>query len=275
MEVVVGGRSIPYLLRGSRPNTIVFLPALGTQSSMWERQISVFSGTHTVIAPEFGGHDAGSQELTLASLADDLVRVLDAVGNTWVHVVGISMGGMVAQEFALRYPDRTRSLVLVNTASRYDQSARSALLERATTVEREGMASIADATIGRWFTAGFVKSGEPIVDRIRAMLRSANPATYAAAARAVADVNTFERLSQIDVPTLVVRGEQDVSMPPVASEELKDAIHGARMVTIPDAAHLLAVQSPEPFQDLLAPFLQAVDEDAEVKPDRAEPVHPW
>jgi 3-oxoadipate enol-lactonase len=275
MEVLVEGRPVPYLLQGSRPSTIVFLPPLGALASIWEPQIEAFSVRYTVVVPELGGHHGVALDVSLASLSRDLAAVLDAVGSTWAHVVGLSLGGMVGLEFALTYPERVRSLVLVNSTSRLGDDARSTFRARADSAEREGMEPIVDGTLSRWFSPSFLASNETVVQGVRDMLLSADPRSYARVARTIASVDSYERLSAIAAPTLIVRGSEDTSMPPLASQELAEAIPGARFETVGGTAHVSPLQAAAEFNAVLESFLAAIDEHVEEDADRAEPMHPW
>ncbi|HCG03365.1 MAG TPA: hypothetical protein DEV93_22860 [Chloroflexi bacterium] len=275
MEVVIGDRTIPYLLKGSRPGTIVFLPALGTRASMWSKQIDRFSDRYTVVAPELGGHDSTSSGASFEDLVRDLESVLGATGATWAHVVGISLGGMIAQEFALRCPERVLSLTLVNTTSRYSEETREAFRRRAKTVEQEGMSTIAESVLQRWFTPAFLQSHSEELSTVRSMLLKADPHAYASMARVVADVDTYERLPQIEVPTLVVRADEDASMPSEASGQLAARIPNAELARVPRLAHLFPVEGPEAFDALFSPFLDRATKLGVLDWEREEPAHAW
>jgi pimeloyl-ACP methyl ester carboxylesterase len=275
MEVVIGDRRVSYLLKGSRPDTIVFLPSLGTTAAMWVPQIDVFSRRYTVVAPEFGGHNGFHDGTSLEGCADDLEAVLDAVGSTWVHIVGISMGGMIAQHFGIRFPDRVRSLVLVNTTCRWTDDGRQRMRERADLVEREGMHPVVDGLMARWFTDSPFEQGSPGRGVIRSMLLQADPRSYAAAARAVSQIDTCEHLSRIVAKALVVRAESDASMPDTAALELSQRILRAELVSMPELAHLCTVQAPQSFNSLLGSFLDRVEAEAQDDIERTEPAHPW
>jgi pimeloyl-ACP methyl ester carboxylesterase len=275
MEVVVEGRRVPYLLRGSRPDTIVFLPALGTTAAMWWPQINRFADKYTIVVPEFGGHDPLSEPITLQRLATDLAAVLNAVGSTWVHVVGISLGGMIAQQLAVENPDRTRSLVLINTTCRYTDEGRQSLLDRAALVEREGMEAVTDTILARWFTDTPFESGAVGRDAIRAMLLSADPHAYATAARAAAAVDTYAELPGIGARTLIVRADGDTSMPAEAAGTLEERIPRSQIESMPGLAHLCPVQAPSAFSSLLERFLEEVEKESADDLERTEPAHPW
>jgi 3-oxoadipate enol-lactonase len=275
MEVVVGDRRVPYLLKGSQPNTIVFLPALGTEASVWEETANRFADRYTVVALETGGHSGTPERIDLNQYADDVRAVLDAVGSTWAHLVGLSLGGMVAQEFALAQPDRVRSLTLVNTTSRLPPEVAAVYRDRAKKVEIGGISPILESTLARWFTADFLSSNSATVQRVRGILEQADPASYAAAARAIANVSTYDRLGAIAAPTLVIHGSEDASMPPGASEEIAQRVQQGRVAVMDGLSHMAPIQDPEAFIALLEPFLREADEDAMEDPARIEPVHPW
>jgi 3-oxoadipate enol-lactonase len=274
MEVVVGDRAIPYLLKGSRPGTIVFLPSLGTRASMWAVQMDHFSDRFTVVAPELGGYAPAAPGTTLQTLARDVESILDAVGSSWTHVVGISLGGMIAQEFALRCPDRVLSLTLVNTTGRYSAEAREAFRQRADTVERDGMGAIVETVLQRWFTDAFLQFSSVALTAVREMLLRCNFHSYAAVARAVSEVDTYDRLPRIEAPSLVIRAEGDTSLPEEASEELSARIPTARLARVPRLAHLFPVEDPAAFDSLFSPFLESAIR-AHSSDEREEPAHAW
>lgn len=275
MRAVGIGSNIGYDLYGNGHHALLLLPALGADARVWEHQVNFFTPEYTVIACETGGHEPiflVEKRPSLREYAAAAIEVLDAVGVSRANVMGVSMGGMVAQELALAYSDRVDRLVLVSTTSQYPRDSRVALLERAQTACSEGMEPIADAAVRRWFTAQYASAQAETVADIRQMLLSADPKSYAEAARAVAAVDTAARLGEISAPTLVVVGGQDESMPPGAGEALANGIRGARMVRLPQAAHLCNFEAAEDFNRETRSFL-ATPSDGSA--DDLQPLSPW
>jgi 3-oxoadipate enol-lactonase len=256
MQVISAGRTVRYDLHGSGRRPVLLLPALGASSVMWSPQLEYFSA-YTVIACETGGHypTGGGESVRLADYAQDVCAVLDAVGLQRAHLVGLSMGGMVAQEVALAAAERVSALVLVSTTSSYPGENRELLRRRAATAEGEGMEAVVEGIVGRWFTETYRESDPDQVDAVRRDLLDADAGQYARAARAVADVNTTERLSAIDVPTLIVRGAADHSLPEDAGPTLVRSIRGARSIVMQDAAHLCNVEQAAGFNHVVREFL--------------------
>ncbi|MCA1598327.1 MAG: alpha/beta fold hydrolase, partial [Chloroflexi bacterium] len=133
MQIVLDGATLSYELIGNGYRPVVLLPALGTTGAVWRHQIAVLQDRHTVITCETGGHERLApdlREVSLGHIARLVLAVLDAVGVDEADVMGVSMGGMVAQELAIAYPGRVRSVVLVSTVCSYEEPAREALRTR-------------------------------------------------------------------------------------------------------------------------------------------------
>lgn len=263
MQLSVGDRTLEYDVRGDGADALIFIPALGATRAMWEPQVPQFEADFTVVLYEPGGHypQGGSgDKITLWGMADDLEALATAVGARRPHLVGLSMGGMIAQTFAIRYRDRVKSLVLASTTSSYPEESRRQIAQRAEIASREGMGPLINGTIERWFTDAFRQAHSETVDWIRGMLRSADPWAYAAAARAVSEVDTTARLRDIAAPTLVLKPESDQSMPADAASVLESHIPAARCKVIDAASHLCNVENPEAFNREVSEFVRGVNE---------------
>jgi 3-oxoadipate enol-lactonase len=261
MRLVINSHALDYDVAGTGAETIVFIHALGVTRAMWWPQVERFQRDYRVVVYDAAGHDSppstGGQP-SLADYARDLHGLILGLGIERPCLVGISMGGMVAQVYAIHYPRELSSLVLACTTSDYSEDARRQLEQRAATAEREGMAPLVDATLGRWFTPDFREQHPEVVNRIRAMLQIADPRAYAMAARAVAAVDTREDLPRIAVPTLILRAERDASMGPEAAAALRNGIPRAEIQVIEDAAHLCNVQRPDAFNRAVSDFIRKI-----------------
>ncbi len=249
MKVVANGIAQYYLRLGSGP-PVVLIHALGLDHRLWEPQLSLLAASCTVFAYDVRGHgqsDVPAGPYSLAELVDDLTGLLEALGVDAAHLVGISLGGIIAQEFALAFPRRIRSLVLADTTSEYNQEARRQFAERARIAEERGMAPLVEPTIERWFTAEFRQSSPGAVAKIRQILENTHPLGYAATCRAIAQIDITERLVAVEAPTLVLVGSEDSSTPPEMALRIHEYIPGSRYVVISDVAHLSNVARSEEF----------------------------
>jgi pimeloyl-ACP methyl ester carboxylesterase len=201
----------------------------------------------------FDNRGAGRSErpaggLTLAGMAADAVSVLDAAKVARAHVYGISMGGMIAQELALRYPERVDALVLGATsaggtaATAPDRETLAFLGRRATVPDEEGRwASVPYVYSERTRRSGGQRIGE---DFARRRAYRFDPVGYGAQLAAALQHNAAARLGDISAPTLVVHGAEDRMVPPANGRTLAAAIAGARLLELEDAAHLYTTDEP-------------------------------
>lgn len=233
---------------------VLLLHSLGTDLHLWDAQAGALSRGFRVIRMDLRGHGLSTVTpgpYSLHLLAHDVLAVLDALGIASAHIGGISIGGMVAQQLAAIAPARARSLMLCDTAMSIPTAE--SWHTRAATVRATGTASIADAVIARWVTAGFV--ADPAAKGLRAMLLRTDPEGYAAGCEAIASADLSPSTACIRVPTLVLVGAEDVSTPVATAEGLRDAIHGASMIVV-GGAHLPTVEVPHEINAAMLGFLQ-------------------
>lgn len=238
--------------------TVVLSHALGCDMDMWDGLANALAADCRVICYDHRGHggsDAPPGPYTMAELADDAARLLDELDTGPVVWVGLSMGGMVGQELALRHPRLVAALVVANSTSGYPDAARAMWSERIAKVEREGVEAIADAVMGRYFDDAFRAANPATVARFRRRVASTDAVGYAGCCAAVAGVDTTGRLARIAVPTLVIAGERDAGTPPAMSETIAAGVEDARLAVIPDATHLSAIEQPARFNGLVREFI--------------------
>ncbi|MGF6272611.1 3-oxoadipate enol-lactonase [Massilia sp. UYP11] len=242
-------------------HTVVLSHALGCDLSMWDSLANTLAQDCRVVAYDHRGHgssDAPEGLYAMADLADDAARLLRELDTGPVVWIGLSMGGMVGQELALRHPALVRALVLANTTSGYPEAARAVWEQRIATVREQGIEAIADAVMGRYFHDDFRARKAATVARFRRRLVTTDPAGYIGCCNAVGRVDTTARLGQVAVPTLVLAGELDQGTPVAMAEVLAQAIPDARLEVIAHASHLAAVEQPEAFAASVAGFVQAL-----------------
>ncbi len=239
-------------------HTVVLSHALGCDLTMWDALANTLAADCRVIAYDHRGHgssDAPDALYSMAELADDAARLLRELDTGPVVWVGLSMGGMVGQELALRHPALVRALVLANTTSGYPEAAQAVWEQRIATVREQGIEAIADAVMGRYFHDGFRAQKPGTVARFRRRVVSTDAVGYVGCCNAVGKVDTTARLGSIGVPTLVIAGELDQGTPVAMAQALADGIPEARLVVLQEASHLSAVEQPQAFQEAVVGFV--------------------
>jgi 3-oxoadipate enol-lactonase len=167
--------------------------------------------------------------------------------------VRLSLGGMVGMWLAINAPERIDRLVLCCTSAKLGPPSMWA--ERAATVRAHGVDAIADAGIGRWLTDGFVAREPETAAEVRAMLAATPAEGYAGCCAAIEGMDLLDRLGEIRAPTLVIAAAQDPATPPEHGERIANAVPGARLAVIDDAAHLATVEQPGVITDLIVGHL--------------------
>jgi 3-oxoadipate enol-lactonase len=242
--------------RPGRP-TVILGGSVGSTLVMWESQRAALALDFHVIAYDHRGH-GGSPSPTgpyrIDDLAQDVLALLDDHEVRRAHLVGLSLGGMVATRIAARAPDRVDRLVLLCTAAHY--SDRESWTERARTVRAGGTEAVADTTLQRWLTAGYRQDHVAETARVRQMIVGIDREGYAACCEAIADMDLRDDLSRIQAPTLVLAGAQDPAAPPEQMRELAAAIAGARFAIVP-GAHVPPLEPPDTVTSLLLEHLAA------------------
>lgn len=238
---------------------LVLLHALATCRDLWLPQIPAWATQFRVIRIDLPGH--GQSPLidgaaTLAGFADGVAKVLDDLGIERAAFVGLSLGGMVAQAFALKYPQRCSALVLAHTSARTDAPVRELWNGRLEQLEKDGLPAQAEAILGRWFPPAFAEASPMTLQWIASQIRATSPEGYATAIRAIQQLDHLDMLKNITAPTLVMAGEADMAAPPAAGALMAGQIANARLVVLPGVAHLGNVQAPVLFTETVGAFLQ-------------------
>ena len=249
-----------FVQQGQGP-VVVLSHALGCDLTMWDGVAAALQDRYTVLRYDHRGHGrspATDGAYSMDDLADDAAAFIRAhAGGQPVHFVGLSMGGMTAQALGARHPELVRSITIANSASHYDDTARTMWQARIDTVLATGVAPLARGAMQRWFTPEF-RADQPQgsaakVAALRAVLEATAPVPYAAACDAVAKIELDAGNARITCPTLVIAGSRDEATPPAMSQAIAERIPGAQLVSL-DAAHLSAVEQPEAFAALLTTF---------------------
>jgi len=240
---------------------LVFSHALGGDMSMWDRQVAKLAASYRILRYDMRGHGRSEQpagSLTLADLAQDVFRLLDHHSIGPVYFCGLSLGGMVGQWLGLNAPHRLAGLVLVDTAPQ--MGTVETWNARIAEIERGGMAAISRSTMERWFTLEFRQREPQTVAHFEAVLSATPPAGYIATARVVQQSvfprTELQRLSAIQVPTLIVTGKHDAAATPAESQLLASYIRHSQYLELP-ASHISPVEASDLFTDALSAFIES------------------
>ena len=259
MKLNANGIEIHYVLEGPEDApTVTLSHSLATSLALWEPQAEALKSRYRVLRYDTRGHgqtDAPLGPYTFGLLADDVYVLLEALGIARTHFVGLSNGGMVGQSLALVHPEVLQRLVLCDTTSRPPPETIPIWEERARIVETQGMGPLVESTIERWFTAEFRTCNEALVDRFRDSIRNTPVAGYAGCCRAIQVFNTTERLTEIDLPTRIMVGEEDVGTHVFEHEIIHAGIKASDLVIFPETAHLSNLGAEKAFNAELLAFL--------------------
>ncbi len=261
MRIDLGEFEMGYDLVGPEDAPVVALGhCFSSDRTLWDPQMpALLAAGYRVLRHDARGHgESGTPGgwFTLAEMADDVVRLLDALALPRVHFCGISMSSMIGQHLAIGHGDRLHSLVLSNTCSVYTAEQRAGWTARFEDLAERGAAALLEGVMSRWFTpeslarevhgvalmrAGFVAMADDVRLNIMTNLR---------------DIDTTRQLHKITVPTLVIAGARDVATPPDRGEMVRDEIAGADLVLLPDVGHIPPGEGPEAFNTVLLDFLE-------------------
>ena len=230
---------------------LVLLHAFPLSSAMWEAQAAGLAGVARVVTPDlrgFGASPLGADEPSLDHAADDVAALLDRLGLGTVVLGGLSMGGYVAMAFLRRHPGRVAGLLLADTKAGADPAAaRENRLRIAGRLDADGTADVLVEDVLPALTGPTTAAERPeVVARVRAMVESVPPAAAAWAQRAMAArPDSLDVLRGVDVPALVLRGDEDALAGQADVAAMVDALPQGRLETLPRAGHLTALEVPD------------------------------
>ena len=257
MKIKTNGIETYYDVTGAGP-WLVLSHSLACNSSMWDPQMVELAKRFKVLRYDTRGHgqsEAPAGAYTLDQLADDAQALFDALGVNDPHWCGLSMGGMIGQTLALKYPGVAKSLVLADTTSRYAPEAAAQWADRIRMAQEKGMGALVDGTLGRWFTDPYRAAHPDVMTTVGGWIAATPVAGFTGCCQALPKINCTDRLQEIKAPALVIVGEQDMGTPPAMARAIHAALPGSKLVVIPSAAHLSNMEQPAAFTKALLDFL--------------------
>jgi 3-oxoadipate enol-lactonase len=240
---------------------LVLVHGFPLDHSMWQGQIDAFANGYQVIAPDlrgFGQSTVSPGLVTMQRMADDIAQVLNGLAiDQPIVLCGLSMGGYVAWQFALRHRERLAKLILCDTKAAADTPEAAAnRIAMADKVQREGAAFVAEAMLPKLFAPDHLQASPPYIEATRQVILRTDPKAIAAAQRGMAQrPDMTDRLAQFDVPALVLCGQHDAISPPAEMRSIAEKLPQATYVEIAGAGHMAPLEKPAEVNAAIRQFL--------------------
>ena len=239
---------------------VVLVHGLGLTRQTWDHFVPVLSDRFRVLRYDLCGHGDSAlprriPDLTL--LSDQLRDLLDALGIGRCAIIGFSLGGMINRRFAMDHPDRTSALVILNSPHERSPDAQRLVEERAAQTGAGGPAATIDATLERWFTAGFRSASPGVMAQIRAIVLANDPDNFTRHRQVLAHgvIELIRPVPPIAIPALVMTCEHDSGSTPAMSQAIASEIAGAQIRLVPGLQHMGLIERPELFSTPILQFL--------------------
>jgi len=253
--IMSNGINTAYRLDGPEDAPVVmFSNSLMCTYSMWDSQVSDISANFRMLRYDTRGHggtDVAPDPYSIDQFADDAHGVMQALGINRTHFIGLSLGGLIGQRLATKYPNSLMSMVLCDTGSL--MPTQEAWSERIRIAETDGMSGIADPMLARWLTEGFHKRDPDEVDRVRHMILGTNVNGFIRCCKAIKATDLTAQLGDISISTSVVYGAQDPLAGP--SKAVHEGIAGSKCVVIDNAGHLPNLEQTDIFNKTMLEHL--------------------
>jgi 3-oxoadipate enol-lactonase len=224
---------------------------------MWDPQMSLLTRHFKVLRFDTRGHghsSAPAGPYSLDELARDVLDLFQALDIKQTHWLGLSMGGMIGQALILQHPQLFSSLVLADTTSKRPENAQQMWGQRIAQAKNQGMAAMVESTLERWFSDEFRERQPVIIQKVAQGIETTSIDGFAGCCEAISHINTFDRLSEISCPTLIMVGEQDHGTPPEMARAMKEQMAKAIFHVIPNAGHISNIEQSDIFNQHLLDF---------------------
>jgi 3-oxoadipate enol-lactonase len=226
----------------------VFLHPLGADARFWD-PVRAELEPRTSVALDLPGHGTAPPPGLGAGIEAYAASVADQLDEP-AHLVGVSLGGLVAQELGASRPDLVASVVLVDTVAVYPEAFQQVWRERAATARKSGLSSLVEPMVAMWFPDQLAAAADPRVEQARRTFASTDPEGYARTCDVLSNVDLRDRVASLAVPTVVVCGEDDAPPFKDAASWFARAIGGSTVHWLP-GRHACAVENPAKFAELL------------------------
>ncbi|WP_285768442.1 alpha/beta fold hydrolase [Peribacillus sp. SI8-4] len=260
MPAASNGQDSTHFEERGAGESLILIHGVGLDLRMWERQVEDLSKHYHVIVYDMVGHGGSLHPpgpYVLTQFVEQLAELADYLKIESCHIVGFSMGGMVASAFALKYPQKIKTLTIMNAVANRTEEQRKAILKRVEEVERIGPLATVEPAIQRWFNPDFLNAQNEWVSQIRKRLETNDPASYLAAYRlfATADQELWPQIEQISVPTQIITGQQDMGSSPEMAKQMHEKIVDSEMMIVRDMKHMLPIEGAQIVNEAIRSFI--------------------
>jgi 3-oxoadipate enol-lactonase len=248
-----------YRIEGRGAQWVTLVTGIANDLTLWDGQVPALERDFRILRYDLRGHggsEATPGDYSIELLVQDLRALLDdcKIGKT--HLVGLGLGGAIAQGFAIEHPDRVLSLMPCCCRAQMVPDFAALWHKLRDTVKQNGLEAIVEPTVQRWFSEEFKAAHPEVLEKVRSMVRRTTLEGYLGVTAAFLGLDLEDKLGRIAAPTLYVSGADDkLGGPPPLMAKLAETVPGARHVSVPNAAHIANIQNPLEFNRVLTDFL--------------------
>ncbi|SDJ10214.1 alpha/beta fold hydrolase [Alteribacillus bidgolensis] len=240
---------------------VIFIHGVGMDHTMWEEQSDYMSSYYRVIVYDMIGHglsEKPDKEYELIDFVNQLRDLMEHLSIEKAHIIGFSMGGLVAQLFGIQYPNKAKTLTFMNTVANRTEKQQKAVWSRVKQVEQEGHQATIYVAITRWFNESYRQKHPHMIEKVRKRLENNDPISYLRAYKvfATADQEVWPQLSKITIPTLIMTGEEDVGSTQQMAEEMHEKCAQSELIVVPEYKHMLPIEGRKSVNKALHTFIE-------------------
>lgn len=249
-----------YRIDGCGTQWVTFVTGIANDLGMWDAQVAALEEDFRILRYDLRGHGgtpATQAPYTIELLVEDLIELLDRLSIRRTHLVGLGLGGALVQAAAIGHPQRVAKLMPCCCRAQMVREFAALWHKLREQVQQDGMESIVEPTVQRWFSDEFKHNHPDVLQRVREMIRRTTLEGYLGATAAFLGLNLESELPRIKSPTLYLSGADDaLGGPPALMERLASMVPGATHRSVRDAAHIANIQNPSGFNLALVDFLK-------------------
>jgi len=258
--ILANGLHFEYVIQGKAGNPyLLCLHSLATSWAVWDGQIDELSRSFRVIRLNLRGHgrsEGSAPPYSIELLVNDVIAILDELKVEKTHIMGLSIGGMIAMGIAIHHPSRVDRLIVADARAETHPEFIAVWDNSIALLKSTGMEAVVDLSLGRWFSQSFQESCPNVVEKFREIASATSSDGFIGCARAVQDLGYISQIGVITAQTFFIVGEEDRAATPTAMRLMSDQVAGSEFTVIPGAAHLTSIESPNIFTALVMNFLE-------------------